>query len=200
MGKLVSSLLICFCVGCAHTPSQSEDPSDAAASGEIERPAPECRYMSVWIDYSQDATGMTAKDVKLNEKIAHWMEHELSESGYRISDDPSTAYWSLMIMGAHTGYRDQFVFTAMLSLRNLEEGRGSGMTGYSKGDEASPPTMYTGLSYGARRELRRLVREYIRAADAALLPVTRRMCDFDAAEQNREQNLELQIPGFMYES
>lgn len=199
MGKLTLTLLASLCLGCGHVASRNLGPVDAQSARKVERPAADCRYLSVWVDYSNDATGLTRKDVKLNESIAKLMERELSHIGHRISDDPQSAYWSLMIMGANTGYRDQFVFTAMLSLRSLEEGYGSGLAGYSKSDASVPPTMYTGLSYGSRRELGRLVREYVRAADTALLPLTRQLCDIEAADQQRELDLEQQIPGFMIE-
>jgi hypothetical protein len=199
MGKLTLSLLVCLCFGCGHVASRNVSPVAPQLGHELERPAADCRYLSVWVDYSHDATGLTRKDLKLNESIAKLMERELSRIGHRISDDPRSAYWSLMIMGANTGYRDQFVFTAMLSLRNLQESYGSGLVGYSGSDESAPPTMYTGLSYGSRRELGRLVREYVRAADTALLPLTRQLCDIEAADQQRELDLERQIPGFMVE-
>jgi len=199
MGKLILGLLVCVCLGCGHMASRNLSPVDGQTNLELERPAASCRYLSVWVDYSHDATGLTRKDLKLNESIAGLMERELTRIGHRISEDPQAAYWSLMIMGAHTGYRDQFVFTAMLSLRNLEEAYGSGLVGYSKPDESVPPTMYTGLTYGSRRELGHLVREYVRAADTALLPLTRRLCDVEAADQDHELELEQQIPGFMYE-
>jgi hypothetical protein len=199
MDKLILGLLVCACLGCGHLASGNLSPIDGQTHPELERPSASCRYLSIWVDYSHDATGLTPKDLKLNESIAHLMERELTRLGHRISEDPQLAYWSLTIMGAHTGYRDQFVFTAMLSLRNLEEAYGSGLVGYSNPDESVPPTMYTGLTYGSRRELGRLVRSYVRAADTALLPLTRRLCDVEAADQSRELDLEEQIPGFMYE-
>jgi len=195
--SLVASL--CLGVACICMPARPARTESAPVEVETAQALSGCRYRTVWIDYSRDAAGMSSGDASLNAQIARMMERELARAGHAVTRDPAAAYWSLMLMAANTGREDQFAFTAMLSLRNLKEAYGTGLRAYSRPGDDALPTMFTGLSYGRRSQLPARVREYVRAAEDALLPMTRRLCDYEAADQQREHDLELELLGPRYE-
>jgi hypothetical protein len=49
------------------------------------------------------------------------------------------------------------------------------------------------ISYGSLQDAERLAREFVRQADAALLPSARQLCAFEGAEQERHDAVEAQI-------
>ena len=163
----------------------------------LARPAVDCRYLRVLVDFSTRGTGMTARDVELSAHVAEVMRREFARIGAIVTDEPAEAYWSLMVMAAHNVRDDGYVFSAMLTLRNLREGHDPGLATYAKDaadDGEALPTMYTGMSYGARQDVDRLARRWVQEADAALLPSARQLCEFEATEAHRRSTVDEQIP------
>jgi hypothetical protein len=160
------------------------------------RPQPGCTYLNVVVDYSTNAMGMTAKDVALSAHVAQAMARELTRLGAHVSEDPGSAYWSLMIMATHNIRDGGFIFSAYLTLRNLQEVRDSGLAIYagSQAADDKQATMYTGVSYGSHQDLDKMAREFVRQADAALLPAARELCAFEALEARRRDEVDEQVP------
>lgn len=161
---------------------------------QVARPDDGCRYLRVLVDFSTQATGMTSRDVQLSAYVAEVMKRELVEIGAYVTEDPRDAYWSLMVMAAHNPRDDGYLFSAMLSLRNLREGHDPGLATYAKPEHEVLPTMYTGMSYGSHQDVDRLARQWVRKADEALLPSAREMCEFEAAEARRRTTMDEQVP------
>jgi hypothetical protein len=159
-------------------------------------PRPEdCRYSRIVITHSVKADGMSNADAELTARVAELMRQEFLELGATVMREASDAYWSLMVMAA----RDQrhyegFVFSATVSLRQLHEGRDPGVTVYSSRSASGPATMYSGLGYGRGEDLEQTVRAFIRRADAVLLPAVRNLCEYQALNKAREDDLEKSIP------
>ena len=181
-----------YLVGAPFFPAGAHTPSGASLQFPPELPS-ECRFLNVWIDYPREGTGMSSRDLVLNAKIAGLMKREFSNRGHGISEDPGDAYWSLLIMASNMGH-GQYTFSATLKLRNLTEHHNSGLMRYPRAGEPNVPMTYAALSHGPRKDLRRQVREYVERANAALMPVSQSLCMFDAHDDYREQDLELQIP------
>ena len=57
------------------------------------------------------------------------------------------------------------------------------------------PTMYNGLSYGPYAQLEDQSRAFVRQAYAAIFPAAKQLCDFQAADEKREQTVDRQLPG-----
>jgi hypothetical protein len=164
-----------------------------AAAGP--RPEAGCRYLNILVDYSTRATGMSAQDVALSARVAEAMKQELGRLGARVTEEPAEAYWSLMLLAVHNERDGGFIFSAMLALRDLAETRDPGIATYAKpGKDDAKPTMYTGVSYGSHQDVERLAREYVRKADAALLPSARELCEFEAQEARRHTEVDDQVP------
>jgi hypothetical protein len=160
------------------------------------RPAPQCRYLNVLIDYSTQASGMSAEDVRLSAEVAEAMAQEFHRLGAQVTDEPGQAYWSLMLMAVHNQRDGGFVFSAMLALRDLSEAHDPGIATYAKSDDDRPtqPTMYTAISYGSLSDVERLARHYVQKADAALLPSARKLCAFELEEDQRHSAVDAQVP------
>jgi hypothetical protein len=188
------ALLLILSLGCGtrvvltipHLPGTGPPP--------LARPDDECRYLSVLVDFSTQGTGMTSRDVQLSAHVAEVMKRELAQIGAHVTDDPRDAYWSLMVMAVHNRRNDGYLFSAMLTLRNLREGHDPGLATYAKPEQEALPTMYTGMSYGSHQEVDHLARQWIRKADEALLPSAREMCEFEAAEARRRTTVDEQVP------
>ena len=159
------------------------------------RPGPSCRYLNVLIDYSTQAAGMSAEDVRLSAEVADAMAQEFQRLGARVTEEPGQAYWSLMLMAVHNQRDGGFVFSAMLALRELTEARDPGIATYAKSDQgAGQPTMYTAISYGSLEDAARMARHYVQTADAALLPSARQLCAFEDQEDQRHSEVDAQVP------
>jgi hypothetical protein len=158
------------------------------------RPAEGCRYLNLLVNYSTQAAGMSARDVQLSATVAEVMKQEFARAGVDVIDEPSGAYWSLMLMAIHNVRDDGFIFSATLSLRDLSEARDPGIATYAESRKAGPATMYTAISYGSQQDLERRARDFVHAADAALLPSARDLCASEASEETRHQSVEAQVP------
>ena len=119
-----------------------------------------------------------------------------------MTEERKEAYWSLMILASNNERHDGYIFSALLAARNMSEGYGPGLASYG-GDESDEaeiaerieiPSMYNGLSYGPYTNLEDQAREYVRQAYKAVFPAARQLCDFEAAEKARENDLETQLP------
>jgi hypothetical protein len=165
------------------------------AEAPAARPGLHCRYLNVLIDYSTQAAGMSAEDVRLSAEVAEAMAQEFRRLGARVTEEPGQAYWSLMLMAVHNERDGGFVFSAMLALRELAESRDPGIATYAKsGEGPGQPTMYTAISYGSLEDAERLARQYVQKADAALLPSARRLCAFEVQEDQRHSEVDAQVP------
>jgi len=185
-----------YLIGVPLLPADAHTPFGNSLQFPPELPS-DCRYLNVWVDYPREGTGMSSRDLLLNAKIAGLMKRELANRGHHISEHPADAYWSLLIMASNIDH-GQYTFSATLKLRNLTEEHNSGIMRFPEAGESSPPMTYAALSHGYRRDLRRQVQEYVYRADAALMPVSQSLCMFDAHDDYREQELELQIPDAAY--
>jgi len=155
-----------------------------------------CRYSSVVVTHPSGQGGRSGSDLALNAKIAEMMRHELGRLGAAVTRDPSDAYWSLMVLAAvDERHYDGFLFSATLALRQLNEGHDPGVTAYAGGSGHQLPTVYSGLGYGPGYALRTIVRDFVRRADAALLPVAHTLCEQDERERSREAQVDRQAPG-----
>jgi hypothetical protein len=190
--KFVPALIgfLCF-VYLSVTPAVAHAPYNSGPPVPLELPD-ECRFLSIWVEYPRYGSGMSSRDLVLNARIAGLMKREFSKLGHGISDGPDTAYWALAIMASNTGHR-QFALSATLELRNLGEGRNSGLIRYPRPGELTAPTAYTALIHGSRRELRERVREYVHRADTALLATSQALCTYEAQERNREREMEQRL-------
>jgi hypothetical protein len=100
-----------------------------------------------------------------------------------------------MVMAARDErHYEGFVFSANVALRQLHEGRDPGLTVYSSRSAAGPATTYSGLGYGLGVELEQTVRAFIRRADAVLVPAVRSLCEYQARDEARENDLEQRVP------
>jgi hypothetical protein len=164
------------------------------AEAPATRPEAGCRYLNLLVDYSTQASGMSAKDVYLSAEIAEVMTREFERLGARVTEQPGEAYWSLMLMAIHNERDGGFIFSAMLGLRQLNESHDPGIATYaSSGGAKEHPNLYTAVSYGSLLDAHRLAREYVHKADAALLPAARQLCSLEAQEQERHTALEAEV-------
>ncbi len=167
----------------------------APAAAPAPRPEVACRYLNVLVGYSTQASGMSGRDVELSAEVAEAMTQEFERLGAHVTHEPGQAYWSLMLMAIHNERDDGFIFSATLALRDLAESRDPGIATYAKSaDPTAPPTLYTGISYGSLQDVGRLARQFVQTADAALLPSARQLCAFEAAEQDRHDEVDAQVP------
>jgi hypothetical protein len=188
MGRLAAAALCLLAAGCA-----ARSPL-LAAEASAPRPRDGCRYLNVLLDYSKEADGMSFRDVQLSEEIAGAMAKELERLGARLTEEPGQAYWSLMLMAIHNERDGGFIFSATLTLRQLSESHDPGIATYAKPeDEAAPATLYMAISYGSLQDAQRLAREFVRQADAALLPSARQLCAFEGDEEARHDAVEAQV-------
>jgi hypothetical protein len=169
----------------------------APAAAERPEPVPlaECPFMTVMIDYSREG------NAEVGARVASAMKAEFETLGTQVTKSSGEAYWSLMILASENARKDGYVFSAMLSARNMNEGYDPGVTVFQRNGEAAPkagsqkiPTLYNGLSYGPYATLEDQARSYVRQAYAAVYPFAQRLCAFEAADRNREKAIEEQLP------
>jgi hypothetical protein len=157
--------------------------------------------MSVLIDYSRHG------DTRIAVAVAEAMADEFESLGTRITSTRGDAFWSLIVLASQNARKDGYIFTAMLSARNMNEGYDPGVTvfrrnGNEEEDEDEEqgsatgkiPTMYHGLSYGPEKALEEQARLYVRQAYAAVFPYAEQLCDLEETDRERENSLEDQLP------
>lgn len=201
-------LLILFWLlaGCGHTfvlkvpdvPWRGKKPPPAAPGAAKNESAPleECPFMTVMIDYSREG------NAEVGARVANAMKQEFEALGTHVTRSSNEAYWSLMILASENSRKDGYVFSAMFSARNMNEGYDPGVTVYQRNGEAAPqsgktqkiPTLYNGLSYGPYATLEDQARGYVRQAYAAVYPFAEKLCAFEAAERDRERAIDDQLP------
>ncbi len=190
---------LCFSLGCGLLVSR--DPQlgwigEVASLEPPPRPASDCRYLSVVVQSSQNAAGMSERDALLAQEVAELMELEFTRRGARVTRDGGSAYFSLLVLAAEETRHDGFVFSAVLAARGRKEAHESGVEAYTDAGELADPgsaTLYHALSWGEKDRLRYSVREYVRQADTALLPLAHQLCESDREDREREEELERQI-------
>ncbi len=195
-------LLACGChtLGSVVQSFQYEPPQ---AKPVQRKPAPEmaqlgCEFMTVMIDYSREGNSA------VGERVAKAMTKEFKALGTRVTRSSDEAYWSLMILASENSRKDGYVFSAMLSARNMNEGYDPGVTVYQRNGEVAPeasqgeptkiPTLYNGLSYGPYDVLETQARAYVRQAYAAVYPFAQKLCAFEAVDRKREESIDDQLP------
>jgi hypothetical protein len=195
--------------GCGHTfvlkvpdmpamPWSEKKPPPAAAAAAKNESAPleECPFMTVMIDYSREG------NAEVGARVANAMKEEFEAVGAHVTRSSNEAYWSLMILATENSRKDGYVFSAMFSARNMNEGYDPGVTVFQRdGEDASKaartqkiPTLYNGMSYGPYAVLDEQARGYVRQAYAAVYPFAQKLCAFEAADRNREQSIDDQLP------
>jgi hypothetical protein len=177
----------------------SEEPRDADPIEPLD-----CQFMTVLSDYSRPG------DTRVAVAVAEARADEFEELGTRVTSKRNDAFWSLMILATKNA-RSGYIFTAMLSARNMNEGYDPGVTVFRRegeGEDADDadgeagggnadgkiPTMYHGLSYGPESALEEQARLYVRQAYAAVFPYAEQLCDLAASDREREESLEEQLP------
>jgi hypothetical protein len=191
---------LCFSLGCGFL-TTSGDPQlgwigEMALLEPPPRPASDCRYLSVTVQSSQNAAGMSERDALLAQEVAELMELEFTRRGAHVTRDGESAYFSLLVLAAEETRHDGFVFSAVLAARGRKEAHESGVEVYTDAGELGDPgtaTLYHALSWGEKARLRYSVREYVRQADTALLPLAHALCESDRQDREREEELERQI-------
>jgi hypothetical protein len=172
-------------------------PGPVAPAAEPPAPVPlaECPFMTVVIDYSREG------NAEVGARVASAMKQEFEALGTQVTKSSSDAYWSLMILASENARKDGYVFSAMLSARNMNEGYDPGVTVFQRNGAGAPkagsqkiPTLYNGLSYGPYATLEDQARGYVRQAYAAVYPFAQRLCAFEAADRNREKAIDDQLP------
>jgi hypothetical protein len=224
MGIRWIGLLVLAATGCGRTfvltipelPFRDEPVPPKTAKGEPASPRVECNFMTVVIDYSQNG------ELGVAARVAHAMADEFDHLGTRVTESADEAYWSLMILAADNARKDGYVFSAMLTARNMNEGYDPGVVvfqrdsdtpdGQNRQDPPAPAvegprdpqgsekptklaTMYNGLSYGPYDALEEQSRRYVRQAYRAIFPYAQQLCAFEAADKQREENLDKELPG-----
>lgn len=204
----IALLIGLLCSGCGNTlimripelPFRQDDAAGTDAETDLRV---ECEFMTVLIDYSRHGMGLAPADVHIASRVAKAMANEFESRGTRVTDSRNDAYWSLMILAANNEQHDGYIFSALLASRNMSEGHDPGVTMYAGdlegdaelGERIAIPSMYNGLSYGPYESLEGQAREYVRQAYAAVFPAAKQLCDFAEADQNREREIEAQLPG-----
>jgi hypothetical protein len=209
MRQLLIAMLLCLpSLGCGQTymlyvPESPFPGADSVAETRESDPRVECEFMTVMIDYSRSGMGLSPADVKIASRVADAMSTEFESYGTHVTDVRNDAYWSLMILASNNERHDGYIFSALLTARNMNEGQGPGLAAYGSDEDESDeeisdlikiPSMYNGLSYGPYTNLEDRAREYVRQAYNAVFPAARQLCDFEAADTAREADLESQLP------
>jgi len=156
----------------------------------------ECPFMTVMIDYSREG------DPVVGERVASAMAKEFQKQGLRVTRSSREAYWSLMILASENSRKDGYVFSAMFSARNMNEGYDPGVTVFQRDGAKTPqagntqkiPTLYNGLSYGPYSVLEDQARGYVQQAYSAVYPFAQRLCSFEANDRKREESIDEQLP------
>ena len=194
LGSLLLASTVTAGCGTQMVVSFPEFPSFGKETAAAPRPSADCRYMNVLINYSTQAAGMSSQDLQIAADVAASMKKEFARLGAKVIEEPSGAYWSLMLMAVHNVRDDGFIFSATLSLRDLSEARDPGIATYAAASRPGPATLYTAISYGSLEDLERRARDFVRAADAARLPTSRALCASEASEEGRHESVEAQVP------
>jgi hypothetical protein len=201
---LLRILLVLAVAGCGQTlvvnvpdaPALPFEPEEPPASDAAD-PRVECEFMTLMIDFSRQG------DVGVGARVARAMAKEFESLGTRVTSSSGEAYWSLMILASHNSRKDGYIFSAMLSARNMNEGYDPGVTVFQRDGEGRAadgkpsdriPTLYNGLSYGPYTALEEQARQYVHQAYAAVFPYAQQLCAFEAADKQREQTLDEQLP------
>ena len=187
---------LCFSLGCGLL--TSSEPrlgwiGEMTRLGPPPRPPSDCRYLTVMIQPSENAAGMSERDALLAAEVAELMEIEFVRRGARVTEEGESAYFSLLIMAAEEVKHHGFVFSAVLAARGMKEAHDGGVDTYATAgalDEIGSATLYHALSWGEKARLRYSVREYVRQADTALLPLASELCEADRIDREREAELE----------
>jgi len=184
-----------FALGCS-SPTVIVIPGTASVSAPPPPSRlPQCRYARVAISHAESSQ-LSANDRKLNAMVSMLMGNELRRRGASVVEDPTQAYWSIMVLAAEDSrFHDGFVFTATVSLRGFEESHDPGVTALETEESASGrPVLYTGLGFGPGHELPTTVARFMSNADAALLPAAESLCHQEGLEIIREVETELAVP------
>jgi hypothetical protein len=179
--------------------SAAHDKKDDKKEQEDAHALAECPFMTVMIDYSRQG------NVEIGARVAAAMKQEFEALGTRVTSSTDQAYWSLMILASESSRKDGYIFSAMLSARNMNEGYDPGVTVFQrdkekqqaeqgKGDPHKVPTLYNGLSYGPYATLEDQSRNFVRQAYAAVFPFAKELCAFEDADRKREHSLEQELP------
>jgi hypothetical protein len=178
-------------------PWAKEKPAPAAPTAAA-APEPaqlsECPFMTVMIDYSREG------NAEVGARVASVMKQEFEALGTHVTRSSNEAYWSLMILASENSRKDGYVFSAMFSARNMNEGYDPGVTVFQRNGEQPKagtqkiPTLYNGLSYGPYATLEDQARGYVRQAYSAVYPFAQKLCAFEAADRKREKAIDDQLP------
>jgi hypothetical protein len=171
--------------------SEEKSPLPAAAKADSAK-LTECPFMTVMIDYSREG------NAEVGARVASAMKAEFEALGTQVTRSSNEAYWSLMILASENSRKDGYVFSAMFSARNMNEGYDPGVTVFQRNGQAVQtqkiPTLYNGLSYGPYSLLDEQARGYVRQAYAAIYPFAQKLCAFEAADREREKAIDDQLP------
>jgi hypothetical protein len=170
----------------------SEPPPGTDADQRVQ-----CDFMTILIDYSRHG------EIEVADRVARAMEREFERYGVRVTRSNQDAYWSLMILASDNSHGDGYIFSALLSARNMNEGYDPGVTVFQRDGEAVEPsasrqkipTMYNGLSYGPYETLEDQAKIFVKQAYEAVFPHARELCDFERSDREREQTIDREIPG-----
>jgi hypothetical protein len=190
---------LCFSLGCGFLASSAPQLGwigEMALLDPPPRPPSDCRYLTVMVQPSRNAAGMSERDALLAQEVADLMEIEFTRRGAQVTHDGQNAYFSLLVLAAEEASHDGFVFSAVLAARGRKESPDSGVETYADAGDLGDPgsaTLYHALSWGEMARLRYSVREYVRQADTALLPLAHQLCESDRKDKEREDELERQI-------
>jgi hypothetical protein len=197
MRIIIAISLLGLCLGCAQplilvVPGLA--PREGRIVAEVERLPDDCRYARVAITHSRNGPSISSADLRVSSKVAELMRREFLNTGATITDTPADAYWSLMVMAvADDRHYEGFIFSASIGLRDLHEGHDPGITTYQASSAEESPVFYSGLGFGPGYVLEETVREFVKRADAALLPAAQRLCAYAESENLREAELQAQI-------
>jgi len=190
------------CLGCGQTlviripdlPFRDSDPPPGVAAAERRV---RCNFMTILVDYSRHG------EIEVADRVARAMEREFERYGVRVTRSNQDAYWSLMILASDNARGDGYIFSALLSARNMNEGYDPGVTVFRRDGEAVEesaagekiPTMYNGLSYGPYETLDEQAKIFVKQAYEAVFPHARELCDFERSDREREKTIDEEIPG-----
>jgi len=183
-------------LGCGTFASSEPRPGWLGGIAELlpARPPADCRYLTVLIQHSNNGTGMSERDALLAQEVADLMAKEFASRGTRVIRSGEEAYFSLLVLAAEEPVHDGFVFSAVLAARGRKEAHEAGVDTYAKpGETPGTATLFHGMSWGEQSRLRKSVRDYVKQADVALLPLAHDLCEFDRLDRERQDALDAQL-------
>jgi hypothetical protein len=189
-------MISCLAVGCS-TPTVIVFP--ATHSLPLAAPGyqrmPQCRYSRVAISHAE-SSHFSAADIELNLRISLLLGDELRRRGASVMEDAAHAYWSVTVLAAEDPrFRNGFVFSATVALREFGESHAPGVTTLGPGPgDGGLPTFYTGLGFGPGHDLVSTLIRFVNNADAVMLPVAEKLCQQEGREILRDVEAELAIP------